>query len=104
MFASLTLSEDGFLSVWYGDGTDEGLVTDYAMPLNGFKTGIGTLSEGSEWYVTASNEDKTRNYEMHYMPDKTVKLIVFDSNGFKGDFSYYFEMSMMEEPEVESED
>ena len=104
MFASLTLSEDGFLSVWYGDGTDEGLVTDYAMPLNGFKTGIGTLSEGSEWYVTASNEDKTRNYEMHYMPDKTVKLIVFDSNGFKGDFSYYFEMSLMEEPEVESED
>ena len=104
MFASLSLSKDGILSVWYGDGSDESLVTDYAMPLTGFKTGMGTLSEGSEWYVTATNEDKTRNYELHAMPDATVKLIVFDSNGFKGDFSYYFEMSMLEEPEVEGED
>ena len=91
-FANADLSEDGYLSVWFGDGSDEMLVTDYAMPLTAYRDGHGAVFKDTLWYVKASNESKDREYEFHYIDEETIRLVVFDPKGTFGDNSYFFVM------------
>lgn len=98
-FANADLTEDGYLSVWYGDGADETLVTDYTMPLTAFRDGSITSYKDTVWYVMTSNDSKDRDYEFHFIDEETIRLVVFDSKRTFGDISYYFVMKKIVEEE-----
>ena len=98
-FANADLTEDGYLSVWYGDGADETLVTDYTMPLTAFRDGSITSYKDTVWYVMTSNDSKDRDYEFHFIDEETIRLVVFDSKRTFGDISYYFVMKKTVEEE-----
>lgn len=98
-FANADLTEDGYLSVWYGDGADETLVTDYTMPLTAFRDGNISSYKDTVWYVMTSNDSKDRDYEFHFIDEETIRLVVFDSKRTFGDISYYFVMKKTVEEE-----
>jgi hypothetical protein len=96
-FANADLSEDGYLSAWFGAGSDETLITDYAMPLTAYKDGRGSAFGDSVWCVSATNDSKERDYEFHFIDEETVKLLVFDSKSTFGETAYYFVMKKIPE-------